>query len=413
LGVRGAADVFAAKQIHAADPLHSQGMTGVDWLIVAFTALLAIYGYLQGFIVGVLSLVGFTLGALLGTRIAPLVLPSGSHSPYAPLFGLVGALLVGGVLASGFEGLGMRARAALRIPGLRAIDGLLGAGLTACVGLGIAWIIGAVALQSSGSNSLRTDIQRSAILSELNQILPPSGPILNALARFDPLPSVSGPSADVPPPNAAILATPGVRQARPSVVRVVGTACGLGIEGSGWIAGPGEVVTNAHVVAGEIDTSVELDGRAPGLRAQALVFDSRNDIAVLHVPGLTAPALALARTAPSGTAAAILGYPLDGPFDVEAGRIGQAQTVLTQDAYGRGLIKRQIAPLRGRVRPGNSGGPMVDSRGRVLATVFAATTDTSGRASGTGGFAVPGSVVQTELNRARASAGVGTGPCAG
>jgi S1-C subfamily serine protease len=385
-------------------------VTGVDWLIVAFTALLAIYGYLQGFIVGVLSLVGFTLGALLGTRIAPLILPSGSHSPYAPLFGLVGALLVGGVLASGFEGLGMRARAALRIPGLRAVDGLLGAVLTACVGLGIAWIIGAVALQSGGSNSLRTDIQRSAILSELNQILPPSGPILNALARFDPLPSVSGPSADVPPPNAAILATPGVRQARPSVVQVVGTACGLGIEGSGWIAGPGEVITNAHVVAGETDTVIELDGRAPGLRAQALVFDSRNDIAVLRVRGLTAPALSLS---PSGTAAAILGYPQDGPFDAEPGRIGATQTVLTQDAYGRGLIRRQITPLRGRVRPGNSGGPMVDAHGRVVATVFAATTGPSGRASGTGGFAVPGSVIRTELERAQTSAGVGTGPCAG
>jgi S1-C subfamily serine protease len=388
-------------------------VTGVDWLIVAFTALLAIYGYLQGFIVGVLSLVGFTLGALLGTRIAPLILPSGSHSPYAPLFGLVGALLVGGVLASGFEGLGMRARAALRLPGLRAVDGLLGAVLTACVGLGIAWIIGAVALQSGGSNSLRTDIQRSAILSELNQILPPSGPILNALARFDPLPSVSGPSADVPPPNAAILATAGVRQARPSVVRVVGTACGLGIEGSGWIAGPGEVITNAHVVAGETDTLVELDDRAPGLRAQALVFDSRNDIAVLLVRGLTAPALSLSPVAPSGAAAAILGYPQDGPFDAEPGRIGAAQTVLTQDAYGRGLIRRQITPLRGRVRPGNSGGPMVDARGRVVATVFAATTGPSGRASGTGGFAVPGSVISTELERARTSAGVGTGPCAG
>ena len=177
-------------------------VTAVDWLIVAFTVLLAFYGYLQGFIVGALSLVGFALGAFLGTRVGPLLLPAGSHSQYAPLFGLVGALLAGGVLASGLEGLGLHARSALRLPGLRTIDGLLGAALTACVGLGIAWIIGAVALESSGSQPLRADIQRSAILRELDQLLPPSGPILNALARFDPLPSVRGPAADVRRPPA-------------------------------------------------------------------------------------------------------------------------------------------------------------------------------------------------------------------
>jgi uncharacterized membrane protein required for colicin V production len=186
-------------------------LTGVDWLIVAFTSLLAIYGYLQGFIVGVMSLVGFAVGAFVGTRVGPLLLPSGSHSPYAPLFGLLGALLAGGVLASGLEGVGVRVRAALRIPGLRAIDGLLGAVLTACVGLGIAWIVGAVALQSSGSRPLRVDIQRSVILRQLNEILPPSGPILHALARFDPLPSIAGPSANVPPPTRGILAAPGDR----------------------------------------------------------------------------------------------------------------------------------------------------------------------------------------------------------
>src|SRR5581483_6701340 len=114
-----------------------------------------------------------------------------------------------------------------------------------CVGLGIAWIIGAVALDSSGSQPLRQDIQRSAILRELNQLLPPSGPILNALARFDPLPSVHGPAADVARPSRGILGAPGVRQAEPSGVRVVGTACGLGVEGSGWVAAPGLVVTNA------------------------------------------------------------------------------------------------------------------------------------------------------------------------
>ena len=80
----------------------------------------------------------------------------------------------------------------------------------------------------AGSASLRADIQRSAILRGLNQLLPPSGPILNALARFDPLPSLRGPSADVPPPPRGILAARGVARARPSIVRVLGTACGLG-----------------------------------------------------------------------------------------------------------------------------------------------------------------------------------------
>src|SRR5262249_42381222 len=108
-------------------PRNLRKVTTVDWLILAFTVLLAFYGYLQGFIVGLLSLIGFALGAFLGTRLAPLLLPSGSHSQYAPLFGLVGALLAGGVLASGFEGVGVRARSRLRLPGLRALDGLLGA----------------------------------------------------------------------------------------------------------------------------------------------------------------------------------------------------------------------------------------------------------------------------------------------
>ncbi len=386
-------------------------MTAIDWVIVGFTALLAFYGYLQGFIVGVLSLVGFAVGAFLGTRLGPLLLPAGSHSQYAPLFGLIGALLAGGVLASGFEGVGMRARSVLRLPGLQAVDGLLGAALTACVGLGITWIVGAVALQSSGSEPLRRDIQRSAILRELNQLLPPSGPVLNALARFDPLPSVRGPAADVPPPIRSVITTPGVRAAGRSVVRVLGSACGLGVEGSGWVAGDDLVVTNAHVVAGETDTVVQVGGQAPGLPAQAVAFDPHNDVAVLRVTGLTLPALHMAPSPRTGTAAAILGYPLDGPFDAEPGRIGATQSVRTEDAYGNGPIVRQITPLRGRVRPGNSGGPMIDGAGQVVATVFAAIT---GSTATRGGFAVPNAVVRKELALAQTrTAPISTGACAG
>jgi len=386
-------------------------MTGIDWLIVAFTLLLALHGYSRGFVVGALSLVGFGLGAFVGTRIGPLVLPDGDRSPYAPLFGLAGALLIGGVVAAGFEGIGWSARRVLRIPGFRLVDGLLGAVLTGCIGLGIAWIVGAIAVQASGSTALRRDFARSSIIRGLDEILPPAGPILNALARIDPLPTVSGPPADVAPPTKSILAAPGVQAATGSVVKVLGTACGLGIEGSGWVAAPGLVVTNAHVVAGENDTTVELEGKPPSLTASPIVFDPRNDIAILGVPQLQAPSLSLAPNSAAGTPAAILGFPLDGPFNVQPARLGETQDTLTENAYGKGPVLREIASLRGLVRPGNSGGPMIDAQGQVVATVFA--TFTNAPPGQAGGFAVPDSVVASELAKARVASGtVSSGPCA-
>lgn len=385
-------------------------MTAIDWLIVAFTALLAFYGYLQGLIVGGLSLAGFAIGAFIGTRLGRLLLPSGSHSEYAPLFGLLGALLVGGVLASGFEGLGIRFRRVLRFPGLRTLDGLLGAALTACVGLGIAWIVGAVALESTNSPSLRSTLERSTILTHLDELLPPSGPILHALSRFDPLPAISGPTPNIPSPTPAIVSAPGVRAAEPSVVRIVGTACGLGIEGSGWVAAPGIVVTNAHVVAGETDTQVEPGGTGAPIGATPIDFDPHDDIAILRVPGLSLRPLSLAADPKSGAAAAILGYPEDGPFNVQPGRIGPTVDVETDNAYGQGPVLRSVEQLLGLVRPGNSGGPLIDDQGQVVGTVFAAITDS---ATG-GGFAVPNALVRKQIGVAEArNAPVSTEGCAG
>src|ERR1700674_2551660 len=137
------------------------GVTSLDWIIVAFAAILATFGFRQGFIVGFLSFAGVALGAFLGARVGPLLLPQGSASPYAPAFGLVGALLAGAILASGLEGLGVKLRRSLRIPGIGLLDGLLGAALGAAVGLGIVWIVAAVAAQTPGQNQLRVDIQRS------------------------------------------------------------------------------------------------------------------------------------------------------------------------------------------------------------------------------------------------------------
>jgi len=138
-----------------------------------------------------------------------------------------------------------------------------------------------------------------------------------------------------------------VRLASRSVVRVLGSACGLAIEGSGWVAEPGVVVTNAHVVAGEQDTTVEAGGQAPGLPAQAIAFDPTDDVAVLRIPELGLSSLSFAPSPPAGDSGAILGYPENGPFDVQPGRIGRTQTVITQNAYGQGPVSRLLTPLRG------------------------------------------------------------------
>ncbi len=385
-------------------------MTTLDWVIVALVVLFGLAGLRRGFIVGALALAGFAGGVVVGARVGPLLLPEGSRSPYAPLFALAGALLVGGLFASALERLGARLRRGLWIPGLGALDGVLGGLLSAAIALGLAWLAGAVVLQTPGFASLRVDVQRSFVLRQLNAVLPPSGPIINALARFDPLPEIAGPGAGVAPPSAAVLRAPGVRAAAPSVVRILGTACGLGVEGSGWVAGPGLVVTNAHVVAGEHDTVVQALGA--GTRPAAIVhLDVRDDVAVLRVGGLAARPLALAAGPTQGTAGAILGYPLDGPFDAEPGRIGATRTVISQDAYGRGPVQRDVTPLRGRVRSGNSGGPVVDARGRVLTTVFAARTDAP--PGQPGGFGVPNAVVAGALVAARGSGPVPVGACAG
>jgi S1-C subfamily serine protease len=380
-------------------------VTIVDWIIVLFVVVMAMWGFLQGLIVGVLSLAGFVAGAVLGARLAPLLLSDGSRSPYAPLFALLGAILLGGVLAMALESFGFKLRGLLVGP-LGIIDSAGGAILLGAVGLGVAWLFGAVALNTPGARDLRRDIQRSKILSSLNEHFPPQGGFLNTLARFDPFPSVRGEVPQLRRPNSRLARDPDVRRATRSTVRVTGTACGLGIEGSGWVAAPNLVVTNAHVVAGESDTTVQPLGTGPRYDAQAVWFDPRNDVAILRVGGIgSLPPLRQYVNAPPNTSGAVIGYPENGPLDVQPARIGPTITALSQDAYGRGPLRRKITTLRGLVRSGNSGGPLVDGKGRVLTTIFASSVSGSQHA----GYGVPDSVVRDALARARGP--VGTGPC--
>jgi len=380
-------------------------VTVLDWAIIAFTIAFAMWGYRQGLIVGVLTLIGFAAGALAGSRVAPLLLSEGSRSAYAPLFAAIGALLVGALVAVTLESLALGLRERLvRGRTLRLADGAGGAALIAAVALGLTWVFGAVALHAPGTAQLRGDVQRSLILRRLNDLLPPSGPVLNALNRVDPAPSISGQTTPVAPPDRAIASDPDVRRASRSVVRVLGTACGLGVEGSGWVAAPGLVVTNAHVVAGEDDTSVTtVDGAS--LEATPVRYDPGNDLALLSIDA-SIPSLEIAPDPQAGTAGAVLGYPENGPYAVTAARMGETSTVISEDAYGDGPIHRSIAFLRGSVHSGNSGGPLVDSRGRAMATVFAATTS-----GPPGGFAVPNEIVRQALSEPTAP--VDTGACTG
>jgi S1-C subfamily serine protease len=198
-----------------------------------------------------------------------------------------------------------------------------------------------------------------------------------------------------------------VRAARASVVRVVGTACGRGMSGSGWIAGRAIVVTNAHVVAGQDDTQVQPRGEGGLLDAVAVAIDTRNDVAVLRVPGLDGRRLRMAGSATAGAPAAVLGFPGDGPYRVRAARLGATRTVLARERSDTSTVRRSITLFRATVRPGNSGGPLVDRAGRVAGTVFGARSERNSRT----GFAVPNEPVRRTLSAAGGP--VDTGPCVG
>jgi S1-C subfamily serine protease len=377
-------------------------LTRLDWILLGVVVLAGLVGLRKGLVASTLAIAGIVAGAVLGARLAKVVLPGGAHSPYAPLIGLAGAVVGAIFLESVGSLVGSLFRSGLRLPPLRALDSAGGLVLGAAAGLALVWVFGATALLLPGQPTLRRDVQRSALLRHLNDIVP-SDALLNVLARVDPFPTIAGPEIPTGPLDGPIAGDRAVRVAAGSVVRVLGSACGLGISGSGWVASPGVVVTAAHVVAGERDTSVVAPGAAQRLDAQVIGFDSKNDIAVLRIHGLGARPLALAdpeEKRPVG----IVGYPLNGPLDVEPGRIGRTDRLLTDDAYGHGPVERTITSLAGVVRHGNSGEPAIDSDGRVQATVFAS------RVGSTGGYGIPAEVVRKVL--ADAHEPVSTGPCA-
>jgi S1-C subfamily serine protease len=365
-------------------------MTRVDWIAAAVAVLGALSGLRRGLVATALSFGGLVAGALIGARVAPHLLHGGAGSPYTPLAGLVGALVGASLLQWVASIAGSFARGGLAvIPPLRLLDSIGGFVAGTALGLALVWVAGAALLLIPGQPKLRAEVQKSKILHRLDELAPPRT-VLRALARVDPFPQIAGPAPPSTPPDARVLRATSVRAARASVVRITAVACGFGVEGSGWVARPHIVVTAAHVVAGGSGI------RANGHAATALVVDRKQDVAVLRVPGLKAPAIPLV-DAHSGDPVAILGYPANGPFDARPGRIGNTADVLVEGSL------REVTALRGLVRHGNSGGPVVNRNGQVEATVFAA------RIGSKAGYGVPAAPVRRAL--ARAKGPISTGSC--
>ena len=375
----------------------------VDWIALGLVAVSALAGMRRGLVVTALSFGGLVAGAYAGSRVAPHLLRGGSGSAWTPLAGLIGAML-GAVLLQTLAGIaGSMARGGLRLTPLRLVDSFGGLLVGAAAGVVLVWVLSATALLVPGQASLRRDVQRSAVVRRLDQAVPPRR-LLKLLARIDPFPSIAGPTPPSTPPSPQIAGNAAVRHAAQDVVRVLGTACGVGVEGSGWFATDDLVVTAAHVVAGERDTGVEIPGLSGVHAADVVAFDPHNDIAVLRVQQRAPFALPLVDPQP-GAAVAVVGYPEDGPLQSTPGRVGRTAVALTQDAYGNGPVERTITALSGDIRHGDSGAPAIDANGAVEATIFAARLGT------TGGYGVPSSVVRRVLDSA-GTASVSTGSCA-
>jgi S1-C subfamily serine protease len=358
-------------------------MNLLDWLLVVLVVAYAVSGYWQGFVTGAFATAGLLLGGLFGVWLAPVALGDANPSLLVSL----GALFIVILAASLGQGLlqwgGAKIRDRITWQPVRALDAIGGAALSACAVLIVAWALG-VAVSGSRIDGVTPMVRSSLVLSKVNELVPQgAGGLLDAfndvvgtsffpryLEPFSPERIV-----DVQPGDRRMVRDPDVTRAGSSVLKVRGTnACGRGIEGSGFLYAEDRLMTNAHVVAGVDDPEVIVGDDTTD--ARVVFYDSDLDVAVLEFDSGSIPALPF--TAPGDPAQpkdpiAILGYPQDGPFDIETGRIRAKQTLRSPDIYGDGAVIRDVFSIRGLVRPGNSGGPIVDSAGQVAGVVFAAS----------------------------------------
>ena len=389
----------------------------VDLVVIVLVVIAAFGGRRDGLLVRAFGLVGWAAGAGLALLSAePLAREFGlaDASGSAPTFGIL-MIGLGGFLGN-FAGvkLGARLRGHLRSTAVRRGDRALGSAFAIVTVLLLAWGVGRIAAFASIPD-VTASVHRSRVLAAVNDVLPSS--LVNG---YDDLtknladgnaPRVFGAFSSesilpTEPPDQAVLALPQVQAAMTSVVRVTGTAraCNASYEGSGFVYAPNRVMTNAHVVQGIKSPTVTVGTKQ--YPATVVLFDERQDVAVLAVPNLPVAALSFTPALARGDSAAVLGYPEDGPFDARAARIRARGTINTNDLDGN-PVKRDVLTINALVRHGNSGGPLITTDGTVTGVVFAASTEDSST-----GYALTSDDVEPDaMTGASATAAVSTGSC--
>ncbi|MCF2529210.1 MarP family serine protease [Yinghuangia soli] len=360
-------------------------MNVLDLILIVAAVAFAISGYRQGFIVGVLSFIGFLGGGVLGMWLVPYILEH-FEPGLGPSIAAICVVLVLATLTQAMAtSLGSRLRRHLTWTPARIVDAAGGAVVSVSALLVVVWLIGS-SVAGSTMPTVAREVRGSQVLGGVQQVLPQGADTwfssFSNLLDSNGFPQVFSPFVhedipQVPPPDQALLASPAVQKSRDSIVKIVGTAksCGKVIEGSGFVFAPNRVMTNAHVVGGVRKPTVQVGGEGKQYDAEVVLYDWRRDIAVLAVPGLKAAPLEFEANAQPGADSLVIGFPENGAFHVEAARVRAEIKAGGPDIYKRGTVSREVYSLYAKVRQGNSGGPLISPSGKVYGVIFAKSLD--------------------------------------